>query len=214
MKRIFVLVLVFFLAAGFARAGELVFPFDHEAELLKFSPAQTAHCGTLSKWLLIDDPSASGGKALLVRPNPKTNYGSCFNVLLAKGVKAKDLRLKVMVKAVKGREDQGGGPLWRAKDENNYYVVRWNPLEDNFRLYYVKDGRRRMLASASLKAKAHEWHEIVVEHQGSLIKCYFDGKLLLKKKDRTFSAAGTIGLWSKADAETAFDSLSLEIINP
>jgi hypothetical protein len=35
------------------------------------------------------------------------------------------------MKAVAGKEDQGGGLVWRAMDSNNYYVARYNPLEDN-----------------------------------------------------------------------------------
>ncbi len=193
-------------------AGKVIIPFDTEKELQVFFPAQTKNCGTLSRWLLLSDPTApSGGKALGVIPDPRTNYGSCFNVFLHRNLKAKDLKLSVWVKAIKGREDQGGGPIWRAKDANNYYVVRWNPLEDNFRLYYVKNGRRKMLASSRVKADPHRWHKIEVEHQKDLIKCYFDGRLLLQKKDQTFMKAGTIGLWSKADAQTAFDKLEISL---
>ena len=31
--------------------------------------------------------------------------------------------------------DQGGGSIWRAQDRDNYYIARWNRLEDNFRVY-------------------------------------------------------------------------------
>jgi len=215
MKKILWLVVFFFFFAGFLQASEKVFYFDSPEELGAFYPAQTAKCGTLSEWLLIDAPDApSGKKALLVRPNPHTNHGSCFNVFITRQVRAKDLRLEVWVKAFKGREDQGGGPIWRVQDEDNYYVVRWNPLEDNFRLYYVKNGHRRMLASARVKAPAHKWHRITVEHRGDLIKCYFDGRLLLEKRDRTFVRSGGVGLWSKADAQTGFDLLKIQILSP
>ncbi len=191
----------------------LLFPFNDPSELKTFYPAQTARCGTLSKWEIVFDHEASGRKALIVKPNPQTNFGSCFNVLITRNVSAKNLAITVKVKAVKGREDQGGGPIWRAKDADNYYVVRWNPLEDNFRLYYVKSGRRRMLASAHVKAEPHRFHEIRVEHIGPEIRCYFDGKLLLKKQDKTFKEAGGVGLWTKADAETLFDDLKVEILD-
>ena len=215
MKRIFATSLLALLVASLVWAAEIIFSFDSPEDLTAFYPAQTRDCGTLAKWSLIPDPSAPSGKtALLVQPDPRTNHGSCFNVLLSRKLKAKDLKLSVWVKAVKGREDQGGGPVWRAKDADNYYVVRWNPLEDNFRLYYVKGGHRRMLASARVKAPAHQWHEITVEHRGDLIKCYFDGKLLLEKRDRTFTEAGALGLWSKADAQTVFDLLRVEVISP
>jgi len=40
--------------------------------------------------------------------------------------------------------------------------------------------------------------------------CFFDGKSYLKVADDTFSGAGRVGLWTKADAVTAFDDLRVE----
>ena len=52
----------------------------------------------------------------------------------------------VAIKAVQGKIDQGGGPIWRYKDPGNYYVVRVNPREANFRLYKVVAGKRTHIA--------------------------------------------------------------------
>ena len=215
MRR-FLLVAVLFLwvCCLEAWAGEELY-FDFEGVSLGqlpkgFAPAQTAGRGKLALWQVVEDGSAPAGhKVLFVLPDPHTNHGSCFNVLLYQGANFKDLELSVYVKAVKGREDQGGGPLWRALDENNYYVVRWNPLEDNFRLYFVKKGRRKMLASAKVKADPQKWHFIHVIHKGEEIRCSFDGKELLHVRDRTFTNPGKVGLWSKADAATVFDALKV-----
>ena len=38
--------------------------------------------------------------------------------------------------------------VWRAKDKKNYYICRYNPLEDNFRVYKVVDGERTMFKNA------------------------------------------------------------------
>ncbi len=193
--------------------GEEIFiNFNSEEDLKDFKAEQTADRG-ISKWEIIEEPTApSGEKAVLVIPNPKTNRGSTFNLLIYKEFVGKDLEISVMVKAYKGNEDQGGGILWRAKDKNNYYVVRWNPLEDNFRLYYVKDGHRRMIASSDFKANPKKWHEIKVIHIGNRIKCYFDGKLKITKKHKLFKNAGYVGLWTKADASTKFDDLKIKEI--
>jgi hypothetical protein len=43
--------------------------------------------------------------------------------------------------------------------------------------------------------------------KGGDIRCYLDGKLYLEVKDETFSQAGKIGLWTKADAQTSFAEL-------
>ena len=106
-----------------------------------------------------------------------------------------------------GVVDQGGGLIWRVKDHDNYYIARWNPLEDNFRVYYVKEGRRVQLDSANVKADPTKWHTIKIEQRGDAIACYLDEEKLLALKDKTFAEAGGVGLWTKADAATAFDDL-------
>jgi hypothetical protein len=99
--------------------------------------------------------------------------------------------------------------MWRYKDSGNYYVVRMNPLEDNFRLYKVVDGKRIQLATTpdDVIAAEGKWHSIRVVHKGDRIQCYFNGKMLLEAKDDALKEAGKIGLWTKADAQTHFDDL-------
>ncbi len=155
-------------------------------------------------WQTIADASApSPPQAVAITAN--TNSGQTFNLLMARGTRHQDLEIKMMVKAMAGEEDQGGGPIWRAKDADNYYIARWNPLEDNFRVYFVKDGRRKQLGTAEVKTDAKSWHEIRIVHRGANIRASFDGKKLIELEDTTFSEAGMVGLWVKADGQTAFD---------
>jgi hypothetical protein len=51
---------------------------------------------------------------------------SDFDVALVDGTNAKDVDLSVKVKAIEGKNDQGGGLVWRAKDARNYYIARFN----------------------------------------------------------------------------------------
>jgi hypothetical protein len=51
----------------------------------------------------------------------------------------------VRFKAVAGSEDRAAGLVWRARDANNYYVVRANALEDNVVLYKTVGGVRSPL---------------------------------------------------------------------
>ena len=130
-----------------------------------------------------------------------------FNLCVADAPTFADIDLSVSFKAVAGKEDQGGGPVWRVKDADNYYLCRMNPLEDNFRVYKVVAGKRMQLATAEAKAAAGAWHTIRVVQVGDHIQCYFNGKMLLDVKDAQFKEAGKVGLWTKADAQTYFDNL-------
>ncbi|HLQ38490.1 MAG TPA: hypothetical protein VK348_11855, partial [Planctomycetota bacterium] len=113
------------------------------------------------------------------------------------------------IHADSGSEDQGGGLLWRAKDADNYYLARWNPLEDNLRAYKVVGGRRSMFQSAEIKADASQWHTLRIRARGNSCEVSFDGKAMLSFTDDTFSQAGKVGVWTKADAASSFDDLEV-----
>lgn len=157
------------------------------------------------EWALVEDgPAPGAGRALAQRAK---STGSAYNLVLIEGTAYRDVDLSVRVKAISGEEDQGGGLVWRAKDGENYYIARYNPLEANFRVYKVAGGKRSSpLASADVGA-APGWHEVRVTMKGPEIRCFLDGKEWLRAQDSIFPAAGRIGLWSKADARSLFDSL-------
>ena len=145
------------------------------------------------------------GKALM---QSAKNANPVFNLTLAGDTNAADVDLSVRMKAVAGATDQGGGLVWRATDAKNYYLARYNPLEDNYRLYKVVNGKRTLLLNADI-SQTPGWHALRVTMTGDKIECYFDGKKYHELRDSTFSKAGKIGLWSKADAQSHFDDLVL-----
>jgi hypothetical protein len=175
---------------------------------VEWHAAETNGKGKKATWKVIPGGCKSK-KAIAITEN--TNSGQTYNLLIGRKIENKNLKVSVMVKSMTGKQDQGGGPIWRAKDADNYYIARWNPLEDNFRVYYVKDGKRVQLGSAEIKTDASKWHEIEIEHVGSKIVAEFDNKKVIEIEDTTFSEAGMVGLWTKADAATAFDDFKVKI---
>jgi hypothetical protein len=145
------------------------------------------------------------GKALA---QSAKNVNAVFNITLISDTHARDVDLSVRMKAVAGETDQGGGLVWRAKDAKNYYLARYNPLEDNYRLYKVVDDKRTLILNTDIP-HSDGWHTLRVTMSGDQIACYYDGKKSLESKDTTFPEAGKIGLWSKADAQSQFDDLTL-----
>jgi hypothetical protein len=86
-----------------------------------------------------------------------------------------------------------------------------NPLEDNFRVYKVIDGKRIQLGTKEeLKVNAGEWHTLKIKMVGDRIECFLDGKKELDVKDNAIQKAGKVGLWTKADAQTYFDQFRVE----
>lgn len=120
-----------------------------------------------------------------------------------------DLSLSVKLRAKSGLIDRGGGIVWRYRDSDNYYIARWNPLESNLRIYKVVNGVRTQLDTAEAPGDPNAWHTIKIVTVGRDIRGYLDGKLLAEAEDDEFAEAGAIGLWTKADAVTEFDDLSM-----
>lgn len=159
------------------------------------------------EWNVVDD---NGNKVV---EQQAENSGSCYNLLVLDKVAYKDFSASVKIKAITGEEDQGGGLLWHYIDKNNYYVARYNPLENNFRFYRVVDSKREELESANSDIKQGEWFTMTIEMKGNKITCSLNGKTLIESTDDTFKSAGLIGFWTKADAVTYFDDLKINTSN-
>lgn len=158
----------------------------------------------LGKWIVRMD----GENKVLAQK--AQNKGNEFNVAVYDGASLKNVELSVDIRALSGNEDQGGGLIWRYIDSGNYYIVRFNPLEDNFRFYKVYKGRRIQLASAQATVPEGSWFNLKVVMKGSEGSCFLNGKKLISINDETFPAAGKTGCWTKADAVSDFDNFSLK----
>jgi hypothetical protein len=201
-----------FLFAAFVAAGVICaveFTFD-DAPVGQLPPgwteAKTGE-GEGSVWKVVSDMAGGQANRALAQTS-SAGPNAMFNLCVRPDAKYGDLELRVRVKAVSGRNDQGGGLVWRYQDAKNYYVTRWNPLENNFRLYHVVGGKRTQLATADVAASPDAWHTVRAVCRGDHLQCFLDDKLLLDVHDGTIASPGAVGLWTKADAVTWFDEFS------
>jgi hypothetical protein len=132
-----------------------------------------------------------------------------YKVVLIQGTAATDLDLRVSLLPISGKADMGGGLIWRATDDRNYYLTRANPLEQNIRVYRVVKGVRHMLENFDQTIDVRQWHTLRVTHQGCRVNIFYDDKQVFDLCDKTFRD-GIIGLWTKSDAVTYFDDLQLQ----
>jgi len=137
-------------------------------------------------------------------------YGNTYNLCYTRPVPFLNGEIAVRFKAISGQIDQGGGIMWRVQDRDNYYVARFNPLEDNFRFYAVKEGVRREIASANI-ALDKGWHTMKIIQQNSHFEGYLDGKKVLEANNGDCTQSGGAGLWTKADAATVFDDFKITV---
>lgn len=181
--------------------------FDRLAERSGWRSGATGGTGPVAGWERRREGAGNSVRDVVALTEIRHQDQDRFNLHWCDRLRLRDGELEVDVRADDGTIDQGGGPIWRAQDENNYYICRFNPLEANFRLYVVQDGRRRQLASVLVPGSHSGWHRIRVVHRGNHIECTLDDVQRLEATDASLSDEGAVGLWTKADARTSFTNL-------
>jgi hypothetical protein len=162
------------------------------------------------KWTVEQDETAPSHSKVV-----KQSGRASYPVLLKNDTNIKDGFIEMKFKAVAGAEDRAAGLVWRAKDANNYYIVRANALEDNVVLYKTVNGVRRALDivgrkggyGVDISVPSNQWHSLRVEFKGSHFTTIYNGRKLFEVEDQTFAKAGMVGLWTKADSITLFDAI-------
>lgn len=165
--------------------------------------------GPLATWEVVMEKDASKESKALALTKPNHTTRGTFNLCWTDKVRFKDGEISVRLKGNTGEVDQGGGVIWRARDKDNYYICRANPLENNLRLYWVKEGKRTMLKSEEIDMPAGQWHTLRITQDGARIQCFLGDAIAMEVEDTTFTEPGGIGLWTKADAATSFDDLEI-----
>jgi len=160
-------------------------------------------------WQVLETADAVSAQHVLAQLSDK-GAEHAYKMVLIDGTESSDLELSVSFRAVGGKGDMGGGLIWRAADDRNYYLTRANPLEQNIRLYRVEKGVRKMIANQDQTIDVRKWHRLRVVTQGCQIQVFYDDVRVFDQCDRSLSA-GKIGLWTKSDAVSYFDDLQLII---
>jgi hypothetical protein len=71
---------------------------------------------------------------------------------------------------------------------------------------------RTQLDSKPVDVDAGSWFVIDVAVDGPRITCTLDDETVLTATDDGLAKAGGVGLWTKADAETSFDDLEVQVL--
>jgi hypothetical protein len=200
-------------ASGVARAEV----FDFESAAVDSVPqgwlVAMTNEGGQPRWAVV--PSDEGGKVLAQLSADPTSQRFPLAILTRDLIR--DGALSVRFKPISGRVDQAAGLVWRYEDENNYYIVRANALEDNVVLYKVEGGNRIAISPLGRENEygqrqevpTNEWHGLGVEFSGPRFSVSFDGTKIYEVEDATFTEPGRVGLWTKADSVTLFDDFEV-----
>jgi Domain of Unknown Function (DUF1080) len=191
--------------------------FDFESAAVDSMPqgwsVAMTHDGGQPRWAVVSGDG--GGKVLAQLSNDPT--AQRFPLAIFTRDSIRNGTLSVRFKPISGRVDQAAGLVWRYQDENNYYIVRANALEDNVVLYKVESGNRVAISPLGREGEygqrqevpTNEWHTLGVEFSGPRFSVSFDGMKIYEVEDATFTEPGRVGLWTKADSVTQFDDFEV-----
>lgn len=171
--------------------------------------------GEKGVWVVLKDETAPSQANILAQTD-MDDTGYRFPLCVYDNYLGKNVDVSVKFKPIKGEGDQAAGIVWRYKDEDNYYIVRANALEDNVVLYKIENGNRTDLPlvgkgrtyGEDVEVPANEWSELRVYTKDDLFDVYLNGKKIFSVKDATFTNKGKVGLWTKADSYTVFDDFT------
>ncbi len=163
--------------------------------------------GKPPRWEVVRD----GGKSVLAQLE-SGGARNDFPICLKRGSSLKNGTVSVRFKPISGQIDQAGGVVFRAKDEDNFYIARANALENNVSVYVTHKGKRKTIKYwDNIDVALGKWHELTVQAKGFTFTVSLNGKLIGTVEDRQhiFPDAGMVGVWTKADSVTYFDKLSV-----
>lgn len=195
------------------KPGEVVTMFTFDQDKVGELPGTWRNRGAVqakkpAEWTVVVDTAAPSPPHVLA-VTKLAEDPSGYNVAMVKNIKTRVFTLTAKVKPMSGKEDQGGGLIWRAVDDQNYYVARINPLENNFRVYKVVDGKRTQMGTVDVETRVDTWYTMEVISLGDGFVCTIDQRWTLEFGDDSFPEAGLVGVWTKADAMTAFDDFEV-----
>lgn len=161
------------------------------------------------------DDAPSGRKVVAQLSDDRTN--ARYPQLVRDDFQASDVDVSVQFKTISGEVDASGGLVFRYMDKYNFYVVRANSLEGNVVAYKTENGKRSNIGvkgegdayGVEVEVPHQKWNALRVIMKGNLIEVILNDRIIFEVENDTFSGVGKIGLWTKSDAVTQFDDLSV-----
>jgi hypothetical protein len=167
--------------------------------------------GAPAKWEVLKDQTAPTQPYVLAQVS-NGPAGNRFPLAILEGVQFRDGDVSVRIKPVAGGEDNGGGLVWRYRDERNHYLLRANAADKTVAVFRVQNGQRTaVVAPAKYEFQPNGWSILKVSARGNRFQVYVDHRRILEGNDATFTGAGRVGLCTVAESVMYFDDFR---VNP
>jgi hypothetical protein len=136
-----------------------------------------------------------------------------FPLAIYRPFSGRNVYVSIRFMPVAGTVDQAGGVIVRFTPAGDYYLARANALENNVRFYRVVAGKRQMIAGVDANVSSRAWHTLGIAARDDRFIILFDGRELFGATDASLPGPGRIGLWTKADSNTWFESINIKSLD-
>lgn len=157
-------------------------------------------------WEIRPEPTARSGQKVLAQTSTE-EVDVRSPLLLCSDLATRNVAVSVFFKPVSGKINQTAGIVARYQDQDHFYVVYADALENTVRLYKVNNEIQQPLGSAHTQVATGEWHWMQLAVRDSHFQVSYDGVSLFEAEDNTYKEAGRVGLSTKSDSVTIFDDL-------
>jgi hypothetical protein len=188
--------------ASWSPADAITFETSRAVEDFEFA---TAGEGKPGQWSIIENDA---GRVLAqTDTDPADNR---FPLAIYRPFSGRDVYVSIRFMTISGETDQAAGVLVRFISVDDYYVARASTLENNVGLYRVVAGKREMIGCMEINVSGQAWHTLGIAARDDRLTVFFDGRELFVAIDRRFPGPpGKVGLWTRADSTTWFESLKI-----
>ena len=162
-------------------------------------------------WKILITSRAKSASQVLAQVGAKGS-DQAYKLVLFDDTTSANVDVEVSFLAVSGKVDLGGGLIWRAQDDRNYYLLRASAVEQNIRLYRVVKGVRYLVKNHNRAIAPSAWHSLRIIQHGCDMQIRYDNEPLFQLCEQTWDQ-GRVGLWTKSDAVTYFDDLHLRLLD-
>jgi hypothetical protein len=198
---------VFFLTAcdpPASRSPGADITFDTAKQLDDFE-FTTSGNGPPGEWFIIDHDA---GRALAPIDTQASENRLSFAIY--RPFSGRDAYVSTRFMTLSGKLDQTAGIFVRFRSADDYYAVGANTIENNVNLYRVVAGKRDIIGCMEVNVSSQAWHTLGIAARDDRLTVSFDGRELFVATDRRFPGPpGKVGLWTRADNMTWFESLKI-----
>ena len=167
------------------------------------------------RWEVKADPQSPSPPNVLAHIS-SNQAGLSPQVLFLEKVEAANLELSVRIKTAQDGEGQGGGVVFRAQDDRNYYVIWLSPRESLVRLDKVVNGQPQTLQELQVETEPGMWQSLRLSIRGPILEAFLNKRFLSAREDNWELATykkGKLGLWSRGAGVVHFDNVRFTIMD-